>query len=150
MTETLQIAADRVGQWRLEHASINHSIREARRWLAAVSPQKSDCHENLGTLLKTLDSQLRAHFRLAIEIYDAMAEELWCIEVESAKQIAIADQQHLLHRLDSLICCLLDVPSAYSSLNDAADELEWIFDELDQHEERESDSFEWLLLSHCG
>jgi len=150
MTETLQVTPDRVGQWRIDRASINHTIRDTRCWIAQAANHPQPPFAELGSRLRALREQLESHFGAAIQIYTALAEELWCIEVQSAQQIAAADQTHLLRRLESLIIGVLSVPPAYATFADAVDALEWIFDELDQYEEREADSFEWLLASQCG
>lgn len=155
ITGTLQTAANAIGQWRTEHSSINGAIGQLRRWIAEAlraepASWPEPLHGELAMRLRAIAESMRSHFQLTGEIYDALGAEFWCIEVESAKRIAAADHDHLLVRLDSLIARLCETPSTFASLADAVEELEWIFDQLDQHEESVSDSFEWLLLTDCG
>lgn len=153
--QTLQTSANPMARWRIEQSAINNAIRRLRcRIAAAISGERPGLasepdFRSLVEQIQTIDGQLRLHFQHTLEIYHSLGGELWCIEVESAKRIAMADQTHLLDRLQSLMARLSEIPSPIASMADAVDELEWIFDELDQHEECESDSFEWLLHSAC-
>ncbi len=79
-----------------------------------------------------------------------MREKLWCIEVQSAKRAAESDHSHLLGRLAFLTAKIDATQPLFETIDEANDQLEWFFDELDQHEERQADSFEWLLHSECN
>jgi len=68
-----------------------------------------------------------------------LRQKLWCVEVESAQRQAAADQHHLLVRLEAFVMQLEQISPSFESFEQA----------LDQLEERESDSFEWLLQTDC-
>jgi len=170
MVQTLQTSARKPGQsqpgqsqpgqivrsWREQRSSIDTIVRETRRWIVSMSPETSDPERELAAMMAEFAGSLRSHFDCGCELYDSLAEQLWCVEVELAKRTAQADHCHLLASLIGLTAKLQDAGSpdegfkgAVAGFLSSVEELEWFFDQLDQHEEREADSFEWLLQANC-
>ncbi len=146
-TQTLSRNREAVKQWHSEHAKVNGMIRETRRWIRESSQYGTPCLRHLATRLRDFSGPLHAQFQGVDELYDSLGSERWCVEVESAQRQAAGDHQHLLVRLESFVSQWEAVTPPCASFEQAQDQLEWFFDELDQLEERESDSFEWLLQS---
>jgi len=150
ITATLQTNGDAANQWHSGRVLINEAIRRTRDWIRSESHCGTPCYRDLASQLRDLSASLRAHFQHGNELYESLRQELWCVEVESAQRQKSADEHHLLVRLDAFIVSLEEVEPPFVTFEAAQDQLEWFFDELDQLEERESDSFEWLLQSGCA
>ncbi len=149
ITESLPANGNSFTKWRAEQSALQNSIRQTRDWLGAALCCESPSCPELIERVQGMATQLQSHFQLSGEIYDSLGESLWCIEVDSAKRQTQLDQQHLLDRLNLLVTTLQGAAPTPASFEAAADQLEWVFDELDLHEEREADSFDWLRHSRC-
>jgi len=148
--ETLPTQENANLQWRSELKAIRENVRDIRQWIASVSQLAAAPYQEFASRTQGLEGRIRSHFSLSSELYDSLRDELWCVEVEAAKGSSEADQKHLLGRLQSFVSRLSEESPSFESFADAADCLEWVLDELDQHQEQEADRFEWLLQSHCG
>ena len=149
-TQTLSRNSEVVKQWHSEYAKVDGMIREIRRWIRESSQYGTPCLRQLAIQLRDFSAPLLTHFQYGDELYESLRLDRWCVEVESAQRQAAADHQHLLARLDAYVSQWEAVTLSPASFEQAQDQLEWFFDELDQLEERESDSFEWLLQTDCS
>jgi hypothetical protein len=149
-TATLQTSNAAAKQWHCGHHLVDEAIRRTRRWICEASQNGTPSYRDLASQLRDFSAPLRAHFQQGNELYESLRQELWCVEVESAKRQAAADQHHLLVRLEAFVMRLEEVEPPFASFEHAQNQLEWFFDELDQLEERESDSFGWLLKNDCS
>ncbi len=144
-----QIVAN-LGLWISERGQLQVAIRNLRKWVCENQHRDPAPFGELATHLRDFNTLLRGHFTGAAEIFELMREKLWCIEVQSAKRAAESDHSHLLGRLAFLTAKIDATQPLFETNDEANDQLEWFFDELDQHEERQADSFEWLLHSECN
>jgi len=135
-----------MSMWRAERIGIEKLISELR---SAYPPrsQSSLSYALLQHFVRSLGSHLKGHFDRSSGVYTTIGEQSWCVEVDWAQRSANANHAHIIQRIERL-----------ESQADAADpfamaglieQLEWLFDELDQHEEREAESLEWLLQIQC-
>lgn len=153
MNQTLQISAPVPGEsaqsWRTERATLDEAIREIRRWIKSAKTAEPKPVDELQGKLVDFSCCLRSHWEHGSELYDALRESLWCVEVESAQRNAQADYSYLLGRLNAITTPIEVTDSEPVSFQQMTEQLEWFFDELDQHEEREADCFDWLLQTSC-
>jgi hypothetical protein len=138
-----------VQDWRSGRAAIEETVRDTRRWIASVASLTPAPMGDLNTRLIGLEDCLRAHFEQGCHLYRSVSELLWCVEVDSALASAQADHDHLMGRLQLLALGLRQSASSPEAFQSYVEQLEWFFDDLDQHEEREADSLQWLLQSSC-
>jgi len=128
---------------------MDEAIREIRRWITSAKTAEPKPVSGLRSKLIDFAVQLRSHSEHGSELYDGLRESLWCIEVESAQRNAQADHSYLLGRLNAMAKPIEGTDAETISFQEATEQLEWFFDELDQHEEREADCFDWLLQTSC-
>lgn len=146
---TVQSSSALFSQWRKDRAKVEEQVRNIRQALAQPLASSDKSTEDLASRLSGLSEQITAQFRCENDVYEALKEELGCIEVDTAKRQAQADQKHLTHRL-SLICDQLGDSSSPDIVWEVVSEkLDWLFDDLDQHQERECESIEWLTQNGC-
>jgi hypothetical protein len=136
-------------QWRKDRGQVIEMVRRTRLCIPPSVAYSVENVDALATCARRLLELLRVHFQRENEVYDALRHELRCVEVDTARRQAEADQLHLLNRL-SMVCEQLEVaPDDLSSWDVAKEKLDWLFDDLDQHQERECESIEWLTQSGC-
>jgi hypothetical protein len=138
-------------QWRTQRDCVDAQIAALRRVIAQSAAAPGQNLAELASCARALADRMRDHFRSEAETYEALKEELGCVEVDTAKRQAEADQVHLLARV-TLICEQLEGSHAELAVSPEAmiEKLDWLFDDLDQHQERECESIEWLSQHGCG
>jgi hypothetical protein len=147
---TLQSSGALFLQWRTERTRVVGQVASLRLVISQSSALSSKDIAELRSSVGVLAERMQSHFRSETETYDALREELGCIEVETAKRQAEADQVHLLSRLtrirEQLEGSREDVVGSFEAVTE---KLDWLFDDLDQHHERECESIEWLSKHGC-
>jgi hypothetical protein len=153
MIQTLQASPPKPGEisqlWQSERVSLETAIRQIRHCVGSASSETDSSFRQLSDSVGDLALQLRCHFNRGSELYDAARERLWCVEVDLAKGNAQADHVYLLGRLERIAAGFQESDATFVSFGDAIEQLEWFFDELDQHEEHQAESFDWLLQTDC-
>lgn len=147
---TLQSTNGTHPHWQAERLSIEDNVRSIRAWAKDAASLATPPMGQLGEKLCELADLCRSHFRREAQIYDQLQEELGCIEVEAAKRQAEADHRHLLERFDLLSNQLAGSRTPFANFEEACERAEWLFDDLDQHEEREAESIQWLSKNGCA
>lgn len=118
--------------------------------MAQSASQPNRSVSELASCVSILANLLQTHFRCETETYEVLKAELGCVEVDTAKRQAEADQAHLLKRLAHVSDQLSSPQSDFALQASLIERLDWLFDDLDQHQERECESIEWLSQNGCA
>ncbi len=104
----------------------------------------------LAAVLRRLHTSMQNQFGFEAEICDALAGDLWCVEVDATKRQVVSSQEYLVSEIDTIMA-LLDSPVMPNNTRESIIERwELLADKLEQHQDHVADSFQWLLSVDCG
>ena len=133
--------------WQEEDRSLENDIDQVRDWMGEVNQLGIPHFGETATRLGPLRRRLVEHF----EHEDAMIAELaksylpTSPEMNGVREQASRDHQQLLARLDDLIQRLSQSEPPFESWQAATDEVELFVEQLEQHEDHETDMIELLM-----
>jgi hypothetical protein len=133
--------------WRAEDCELELRIDELRDWMGEVSQLGIPHFGETATRLCQVRERIVQHF----EREDEMVAELARLypgsspEIASIRKRSSRDHSHLLTRLDDLSKRLSELEPPFKSWQEAMQDVELFVNELEQHEDHESESVMMLM-----
>ncbi len=134
-------------QWRSEDRGLEMRVDEVIDWMHAVSEKGIPHFGETAARLRPLRDRLVVHFKHEGEMIANLAQHYPTPspEIEAVQRQARRDHEVLLERLDSLIGRLGNPVPPFESWQAAIAEVGAFLDELEQHEEQETESIQMLM-----
>lgn len=137
-------------EWDDEHRELDRTIQQLVDWVCGEGSPEHDRLKGITYRLRQLQLRLEEHFdkehRLGKLLADARGAST--MEIDAVCRRAAAEHSVLAERLARLIAGV--ERGAFASWNDVAAEFDLLVDRIEQHEEQERQSVQWLLpLEQC-
>lgn len=134
-------------QWKSEHAALDQHEMELIQWVHDQSRQRDQQYRDAVAKVHELNQRLAQHFVREGEICSrlyrlrgAASEETRATIRQTAK-----DHDQILCRLKQLADRMQEARSELDAWKNSMAELNLIIDLIEQHEEQEAESIQWLI-----
>ena len=134
-------------QWSAEDERLTVCIDEIRDWMTEVNqlgiPHFGETASRLEPVREFLDSQFAHENALLDRLGQAFSDDI--PEIKSFSRQARSDHQTLLAWLADLTSRLTEIDPPFESWTSAMEEVDVLFERIEQHERDENDRFRMLL-----
>ena len=135
------------GGWRQEDGRLAALVDETRDWMSEVNQLGIPHFGETAARLEPLRDHLQRHFDQERRMIDKLAElyPTTSPEVRAFRHQTLSDQETLVARLDDLHRRLMEIDPPFQSWTEAMQEVDVLFEAMQQHELREADRVDMLM-----